>query len=132
MARAYSRYATVTGADGVRSELLRLARDFKKSAERSLYKFAQIEMREMKKRVPVDTGTLRDSGTVDEPKWSGNNLSVDLGFGGAAEDYAIVVHEDLEAFHPVGQAKYVESVLNESAPYLASRLAADIKRDLGM
>jgi HK97 gp10 family phage protein len=110
----------------------RLARDTRRAKQRALTKFANIEMTEMKKRTPVATGTLRDSGIVDPPTWNGDTVTVTLGFGGAAEQYAIYVHEDLEAFHPVGQAKFVESVLNESERYFESRIRDDIKSELGL
>lgn len=89
----------------------------------ALYQEAQIELTESKRRVPVDTGTLKSSAHVIGPDHVGNKFIVTLAYGGAAEDYAVIVHEDLEAFHPVGQAKYLESVLLESAPYIAGRLA---------
>lgn len=46
--------------------------------------------------------------------------------GGPSAPYAIYVHEDLEAFHKVGQAKYIESVLMESRPFMAARVAKRI------
>jgi hypothetical protein len=46
--------------------------------------------------------------------------------GGPAAPYAIYVHEDLEAIHPVGQAKFIESVLLESRPFMAARIAKRI------
>lgn len=92
----------------------------------AMYQEAQVEMTEAKKRTPVDTGTLRASGYVEPPKRSGRNISVTLGFGGAAEAYALYVHEDLEAFHKTGQAKFLESVLKESAPSMADRIAKRI------
>lgn len=96
-------------------------------AEAALSQEAEREMTESKKRVPVDTGTLRNSGHVQPPERTADGVSVTMGFGGAADDYAIVVHEDLEAFHDDGQAKYLESVLQESAPHLLERIASRIK-----
>jgi hypothetical protein len=46
--------------------------------------------------------------------------------GGGTVDYALIVHEDLEAFHRVGQAKYIESVLNESKRSMPARIAKRI------
>jgi hypothetical protein len=89
----------------------------------ALYLEAEIEMAEAKQRTPVDTGALRASGVVSLPEFSGRQISVSLNFGGPAAPYALVVHEDLEAHHPVGQAKYLESVIVESAPFMAARLA---------
>lgn len=89
----------------------------------ALYQEAQIEMTESKRRVPFEFGVLKASGFVAEPVYRGTNVSVTLSYGGAAEDYAIVQHERLDFLHPKGgQAKYLESVLNESAPYMATRI----------
>jgi hypothetical protein len=96
-------------------------------AEAALSQVAEQEMTESKKRVPVDTGTLRDSGHVQQPERDAEGISVTMGYGGAAEDYAIVQHENLEFHHKVGQAKFLESVLQESAPYLLERIAKRIK-----
>lgn len=59
--------------------------------------------------VPVDTGALRASGQVRPPKVEGTTVEVVIGYGGPAVDYAIYVHEDLEANHAPGTtAKYLE------------------------
>ena len=108
----------------------------------ALFQEAQIEMTEAKKRTPVSPtkaqyaamgrtppkdhvpGTLRASGMVSEPLRIGRQIRVVLSFGGAAKDYAIVQHERLDFFHTTGQAKYLQSVLDESRPYMAARLAS--------
>jgi hypothetical protein len=59
---------------------------------------------------PVDTGALRASAFTEAE--SGNNPSVIVGY---TEEYAIFVHENLEAHHPVGQAKFLEQPLKENA-----------------
>lgn len=105
------------------SKLKAIQSKFPDRVAAALYQEAQIELTESKRRVPVDTGTLRASGQVSRPERRGSKVTVTISFGGAADRYALIVHEDLEAFHKVGQAKYLESVLNESAPYMAERLA---------
>jgi hypothetical protein len=112
--------------------LLEMGKRGQKAVDRAVYEFGQVEMKEMKRRVPVDTGTLKDSGFVEKPVRDGMNVRLTLGFGGAAEAYAIYVHEDLEAVHRVGEAKFVESVLNESTPYFAVRVAQSLYRELGL
>lgn len=114
------------GANDMKQKIRQIADKFPDRVAAALYQEAQIEMTESKRRVPVDTGTLRASGHVAEPVRNGRNISVTLSYGGAASDYAIPVHENLEAHHRVGQAKYLESVLNESRPHMAARLAARI------
>lgn len=52
--------------------------------------------------------------------------SVLVGYGGTEEvDYAIYVHEDLEARHPTGQAKFLEE-----APYSVEELAEIVSDSL--
>ncbi len=102
-------------------------RDLKKSIPqqiaKALYIEAQIEATESKKRTPVEFGHLRDSTTVSDPVIDGDAVSVLITVGGVAAPYAIHVHENLEALHEVGQAKFLESTLLESRPYIAGRVA---------
>ena len=88
----------------------------------ALYQEAEIEMTEAKRRTPVLTGVLRASGHVRPPVREGETVSVTLAFGGPAAPYAVYVHENLEAWHKTGQAKFLESVLLESAKHLADRV----------
>lgn len=106
------------------SNIKKVAREFPGEAAAALYQEAQIEMTESKRRVPVEHGILRASGFVAEPQHSGKNISVTMSYGGAAEDYAIIQHERLDYHHPLGgQAKYLESVINESRPFMLARIA---------
>lgn len=42
--------------------------------------------------------------------------------------YAVYVHEDLEARHPVGQAKFLEQPMRQLAPVLSQMIADALKR----
>lgn len=103
-----------------------LADQFAGAVGPSLREEGEIEMTEAKRRTPVDTSALRNSGHVTGPRYGGRDAEVRLVFGGPAAPYAIFVHEDMEAWHDVGQAKFLESTLLESEPYLAQRLARRI------
>jgi hypothetical protein len=98
---------------------------------KALYAEAQIERTESMKRTPVDLGPLRASHTVFPPKGTGNEVTVDIAVGGPSAAYAVIVHEDLDATHKTGQAKFLESTLRESAPHMASRVAARVAGLLG-
>ena len=98
---------------------------------------SEEEMPEMKRRCPVwnprrpvppghRPGSLRDSGMVHPPEHRGTRVSTRMTFGNDEVDYAVYVHEDLEAEHAIGQAKFMESVMNESRPYIGRRLASRI------
>lgn len=75
-----------------------------------LYRGGQAIIADAVDLVPVDEGVLRDSAIVQEPVVNGDEVSVELGFGGAASDYAIEQHENLGLQHPNGgQAKFLET-----------------------
>lgn len=114
----------------VQQKLDLFARIFPMEAGAALFAEAEIEMTESKRRTPVDTGALRSTGFVKPPYFSSDhNITVVLGFGGPAAPYALIVHEDMEAFHKVGQAKYLESTLMESRPFIAQRIANRLQLD---
>lgn len=85
----------------------------------------EIESTESQRRTPVDTGALRASHSV-KVESAGGDITGTISVGGVAAPYAVHVHENLEAFHPVGQAKFLESTLNESQDFLAQRIARRI------
>lgn len=115
------------------ARLRELVEKFPKTALRAVREEAEIEMTEAKKRTPVDTGALRASGYVDGPAYDvDGDIVVRYGFGGPSAPYALQVHEDLEAFHKVGQAKFLESVLRESGPHMAQRVAERIREIKGL
>lgn len=116
----------IRNVDRVADELRGIARHLADAVGPALRAEAEIEMTEAKRRTPVDTGALRGSGHVAGPKHSGRDTQVTLAFGGPAAPYALFVHENLDAHHPVGQAKFLEGTLHESAPYLAQRIARRI------
>jgi hypothetical protein len=95
----------------------------------ALYQETEVEAKEAKRRTPVDTGNLRASIHVIGPKWRNNSRYVYclIAAGGPAAPYAIYVHENLEAFHKVGQAKYIESVVLEARQHMARRVARRIQ-----
>lgn len=59
-------------------------------AGRALYLEGEAVMAESKRLVPVDEGTLRNSGMVEPPKVDGSVVEVVLGYGGAGAEYACV------------------------------------------
>lgn len=104
------------------------ARDFRVAMERAGEEFGEIELAEMKDLTPVRYGDLVASGHI-EVFWRNMTLVIRFIFD---MPYAVYVHEDLEAFHAIGQAKFVEQPLNESKPFVMPRIAASLKRQLGL
>lgn len=95
---------------------LAAASDLTRRLGAATYKRGESIMTASRRLVPVDTGALRSTGTVSLPKITARGgVEVTLSYGGPAAPYARLVHEDLEAYHPSGQAKYLE------IPFLAER-----------
>lgn len=87
--------------------------------------------------VPVETGNLRATGQVDEPEVSGSTVTVELGYGNTAVDYAVIVHEDPTKRHgeaigkPAGQQyKFLEKAVLERVEGMEQRLADNVSRAL--
>lgn len=97
------------------------------AAAASLYQSAEVIMTDSKENyVPVRTGNLRATGFVHPPEIDGKQIYVTLSYGGPAVDYAIVVHEDLTAHHPHGQAKYLSTPLEQHLGDVHRKLVSDL------
>ena len=77
-------------------------------------------------RTPVKTGDLKASGHLGEYVVSGYESSIPIIFG-IDLTYAIYVHENLEAHHDVGQAKFLESAVLDRILDKSKRMAASIQ-----
>jgi len=94
------------------------------------YEMKYSELPEVQARTPVDTGALVASEHAEGPFEVGSKVSATIVAGGPTAPYAVYVHEDLDAIHPVGEAKFVESVLKESKSFMAARVAARMRETL--
>ena len=100
-------------------------------AARALRHEAQEAFARSQDQVPVDTGALKDSGRV-RPELggvfhAGNEVFVELTYGSTAATYAVPVHENLEAHHPHGNAKYLEIPMAQQATGLGGRIADKVE-----
>ena len=104
-----------------------------KIAARALRNEAQEAFAVSQVEVPVDTGALKASGRV-RPETGvferGNEVYVELTYGGTATEYAIPVHENLEANHPHGKAKYLEDPMVRQANGISGRIADKVERQI--
>jgi len=114
------------GENLMRSKLRRIAKDSPDEFARAQYQETQVETAESRRRTPFDTGTLRGTVQTEGPERQGKHIITSVSAGGPAAPYAVYVHEDLEVEHPHGQAKFIESTLNESAPFMGARIARRI------
>lgn len=130
--------AGLTGARRMVGLIRKVRGQFPDEAARGLYQETEVESTEVKKRTPVwnsdrplpfghAAGTLRSTVHVVGPMRSGTRIYTMIVAGGTTAPYAIYVHEDLEAFHKVGQAKFLESVILESRPHMGARVARRIQ-----
>jgi len=139
---------SVSGAEQIKANLARYGERVKVALSSAVYMEANNIMAISKRRVPVDTGTLKSSGYVTKPQKVGAQILVELGYGGAASKYALYVHEipspEEGAPHPEQWTpgkrtarhdppttwKYLEHPVNERAPQIAANILALAKAAL--
>lgn len=100
--------------------------DIRKGAVKGLAAAAEHVLGEAIKLVPIEEGTLQNSGTTAV---DAENLRAGIGFGlGAAAPYALVQHEDMSLHHDPGrQAKYLEVPLVAAKADIGKIIAREIK-----
>jgi len=82
----------------------------RKEMKDALNKSAAVVERSAKRKTPVDTGTLRRS--IQKPRRvRAGDKQV---YVGSNVKYALPVHEKLNVFHKVGEAKFLENALLEN------------------
>lgn len=100
-----------------------------------LYQYGEEVMGDSKERVPVDTGALMNSGKTMAPEREGDEITVTLGYGDEAVDYAAYVHENLDSnvhwTRPGSGPKFLENPLKETQDELPGRLGDAVKRSFG-
>lgn len=152
---------TLKGQKQMQQRLNRIASKFPDKVKAALRIEAELIMTTSKRDfVPVDLGTLRSSGHVDNPVRTGKDISVKLSYGGAAADYALAVHEhpsehdppswknnvievpnfsgssgttqaSTVTFSPAGRGpKYLERPLMEASVNMTQRLATRLGADV--
>jgi hypothetical protein len=135
---------SISGINGVQGQLRSLVKNFTPEVQAALMEEMEIERQEVIQRIPKDTTALASSTHLIEGDNKGRKQknvaaatilvgddTINPKTNQPTKEYAAQVHEDMEANHPRGgQAKYLESVLKESSPHMAKRIARrlDLKR----
>jgi hypothetical protein len=143
------KYAEVDASDFFRRTQA-IAKETGANADTLMFRTGQALLRRAKDKAPIDLGSLRASGgvygdrrreeppashagtredgtteTVDIDRWTG-----DVGPGEVAVAFTVrhaaPVHEDTDAFHPQGEAKYLENRLPEVTDDLLRSIARGI------
>lgn len=121
----------LSGLANVGKALSSIIDDFEDVVGRALYQEGEAIMTDSKENfVPVDLGTLKSSGHVDQPRRSGKDVTVLLAYGGAAAPYALIQHENPDFIHTVGSWKYLEKPLNVALSGMAQRVAAKLEMEM--
>lgn len=99
------------GVREVTSNMRRSANGAQSGAARGARSLASQVLKTSQGLVPVETGALKSSGRT-ESHMNMYGISVSVAYGARdsrnSARYAVYVHEDLNAFHPTGQAKFLE------------------------
>ena len=112
----------IAGGAKVSKALERVGERYERAMEAALYGLGNEIMTDSKRRVPVDFGALKGSGYVTLPVKETGTLTVELGYGGPAKDYAEAQHEHTEFHHEVGEAKFLENAINAASGGAGRRL----------
>lgn len=123
----------VTGLSRLSNRFKAVADELLDDVGKALYAEMAIEMKESMRRTPVDTGAARASHTLVGPTIKGKEVNVSIEVGGAAAGYIVPLHERLDVYHkPPTQAKFLESTLRESGPYMSQRVGKRLQLERKM
>ena len=101
----------ITGVNKVLAKMKKAGVGYEKKVERGLKNAGLFVQRESMKIVPVDLGNLKGTAATENIGGKGFDTDIIVHYGAGA-DYAVYVHENLDARHKSGkQAKYLESVV---------------------
>ncbi len=114
------------GSDEVRRNLERLMKGILPEAGRALATEAKPIEQESRGRTPVESGAARDSHRISEPEIRGGAVSVAIVAGDASTPYIVFLHENMEASHVTGQAKFLQSSAFDAKSGLPAKLGKQI------
>lgn len=126
--------ASVKGLVEMQRKIGSLAQKYPTAFAEALFEETVIEAEECAKVTPVDwrenaphPGQLQDSVHATRPFIS-RTITTKIVAGGPDILYAVIQHENLYFNHLYpGRARYIASVLEESAPYMLRRIKARLK-----
>jgi len=127
------RYGVEIEAKELTKILVRGGAPAAKALGQALYREGAIVFEESQNEVPIDTGNLRASGKLGLPEVQGDDIVVEVSYGGAAADYALVVHEDMERNYRNGKkSKFLEDPVKRRISGLDGRLLSAVKKAMGI
>lgn len=119
-----------SGVNKVIANMEKTIKRVQEGNETAVGNLAQLIFARSQFYVPKDTTMLEKSGDVTVSS-AGNKALATITYGGGIVDYAVYVHEDLEAKHQSPtSAKFLERALIEGRAKGKPRFTADIRRAL--
>lgn len=112
------------GVERLNKQLKQEKRRKAKGFERGLIKGGLRIQRRSQILCPVEFGILRSTART-RSEFSGFQTEVIVSYG---TDYAVFVHEDLEAHHPIGRAKFLEIAVIEEQKQVRQDVMDEMKR----
>lgn len=113
---------SVTGIDKLLGQLQRMTGASDRASKNGFRRGARTMLAASQQLVPVDTGALQASASVEE-----NDDELRIVY---KEPYAAIVHEKMSLKHPDGQAKYLEQAVNEGLDAMTEELGAALNEEL--
>jgi len=103
--------------------MAQIIKNAKKALEVAVYQEALGVQKTSMNLTPVLTGALRGSHETHRPEYGPDGLVVRVTVGGPAAPYALYVHENLDARHENGQAKFLEYAVLAHQPDFVANVA---------
>ena len=100
----------ITGVSNVLARLKKASQNYERDIPRKLGKGGLLLQRESQKIVPVDTSNLKGGAFTRNIGGSGFKTDIVVGY---VAGYSVYVHENMEAHHVVGEAKFLEKPAKE-------------------
>lgn len=119
-------YSTFRGCDAMMRKLKKIEAFSPNHFAKALAIETDIEVKECQRVCPVEFGDLKKGIHRVGPIREGRRIYTMITTSTDTDDYSLIVHEDLEAFHAVGGAKYIEGPLKASAPHMGARIGGRI------
>jgi len=115
--------------NGFLKSLDRISKQREAVIARGVKKFAEDVIGRAMKLCPIgETKNLVNSGIVGDIVISSADISVTIGFN---TEYAAAVHEILDNYHPIGQAKFLETAMREMAPDFMDYIKDELEEEFG-
>jgi hypothetical protein len=120
------------GMDRLIEMLIRGGKDAALVAGQAMLEEAQLIFLQSQRQVPYLTGALSGSGGIDGPTLTGDGgVEVEIGYGGPAAPYALIVHEKPATHRQGKKDHYLSDPVEAAADGMASRIANRIQQKMG-